>query len=76
VGEILVPILLIIGFRTRLAALILVINMVFVIVLSHVSDMFSLSAYGGLAIENIYFYMFTSVAIFFLGSGKYSIDRN
>lgn len=76
IGEILVPILLIIGFKTRLAALILVINMIFIIILAHVPTMFVIGQHGGLAIETVYFYLFTSVAIFFLGGGKFSIDRN
>ncbi|MDR2081703.1 MAG: DoxX family protein [Campylobacteraceae bacterium] len=75
-GEILAPILLIIGFKTRLAALILVINMIFIIVLAHASSLFALSQHGGLAIETIYFYLFVSVAVFFLGGGKYSVDRD
>ncbi|MDR1460520.1 MAG: DoxX family protein [Campylobacteraceae bacterium] len=76
IGEVLAPILIIIGFKTRLAALVLVINMAFIILLSHSSDIFSLSQYGGLAIESIYFYLFVSAAIFFLGGGKYSVDRS
>ncbi|MDR1285268.1 MAG: DoxX family protein [Campylobacteraceae bacterium] len=76
VGEVLAPVLLIIGFKTRLAALALAINMVFVILLSHASNIFSLSQHGGLALENVYFYLFASAAIFFLGGGKYSVDRN
>ncbi|MDR2791109.1 MAG: DoxX family protein [Campylobacteraceae bacterium] len=76
VGEILAPLLLIIGFKTRLAALALAINMVFVIVLAHAPSMFALSQHGGLAIETIYFYLFTSIAVFFLGGGKFSIDRD
>ncbi|MDR1614831.1 MAG: DoxX family protein [Campylobacteraceae bacterium] len=76
VGEILAPILLIIGFKTRLAALVLAINMLFVIFLTHTSDIFSLTAHGGLVLESVYFYLFASAAIFFLGGGKYSIDKN
>jgi putative oxidoreductase len=76
VGEILAPVLLVIGFKTRLAALVLAINMVFVIFLAHTSDIFSLTAHGGLELESIYFYLFGSAAIFFLGGGKYSVDRN
>ncbi|MDR1006959.1 MAG: DoxX family protein [Campylobacteraceae bacterium] len=76
IGEVLAPILLIIGFKTRLAALILAINMIFVILLSHTSGIFSLTQHGGLAMESVYFYLFSSVAIFFLGGGKYSVDRN
>ncbi|MDR2341556.1 MAG: DoxX family protein [Campylobacteraceae bacterium] len=75
IGEILAPILLIIGFKTRFAALALAINMIFIIILAHAPTMFVLSQHGGLAIETVYFYLFTSVAIFFLGGGKFSVDR-
>jgi putative oxidoreductase len=76
IGEILAPILLIIGFKTRLAALILVINVVFIIIVAHSSSIFALSQHGGLALENIYFYLFSSIAVFFLGGGKYSVDKD
>jgi putative oxidoreductase len=76
VGEILAPILLIIGYKTRLAALILVINMVFVILLAHTPNILALTQHGGLQLEAIYFYLFVSLAIFFLGGGRYSVDRN
>ncbi|MDR0580488.1 MAG: DoxX family protein [Campylobacteraceae bacterium] len=76
IGEVLAPILLVIGFKTRLAALVLVVNMVFIIILAHAPSMFALGQHGGLAQETIYFYLFTSIAVFFLGGGKYSVDRD
>ncbi|MDR2099464.1 MAG: DoxX family protein [Campylobacteraceae bacterium] len=76
VGEILAPLLLIVGFKTRLAALVLAINMIFIIILAHSSSIFALSEHGGLALETVYFYLFSSAAIFFLGGGKYSADRD
>ncbi len=73
-GEIVVPILLIVGLFTRISALVFVINMVAAILLAHGSDLFSLGKTGGLVIELALFYLLAALAIMFIGAGKYSLD--
>jgi putative oxidoreductase len=73
IGEVLAPILLIIGFWTRLAALIVAINMVFAVYLVHTSQFFTLSKQGGWALELQGMYFFTAIAIALLGAGRFSV---
>ena len=72
-GEILAPIMIIIGIYTRFGALIVVINMIFAIVLFHTNDLFSLTKHGGWMLELQAFYLLGGLAILFLGSGRYAV---
>jgi putative oxidoreductase len=76
IGEIIVPLLLIIGFRTRLAALVFAFNMLVALLLVHASDIFSLTKHGGWAVELIALYLFGAVALFFTGGGQYALSSN
>jgi len=73
IGEVLAPLLLIVGFWTRAAATIIAINMLFAIGLAHTSQLFELSKTGGWAIELQAMYLFTAIAIALLGAGRYSV---
>jgi len=75
VGEVLAPLLLIVGFLTRPAAAILAINMVVAIALAHSGEIFQLSAHGGWAIELPMLFMLGSLALVFLGAGRFSVSR-
>jgi putative oxidoreductase len=75
IGEFIAPIFLIIGFKSRIAALIIVFNMLASVLLAHRDIMFSRHDFGGLMIELNVFYMMTAIAVFFCGSGKYSLSR-
>ncbi len=72
-GEIIGPILLILGYHTRIGALLVVADMVFALFIAHRHQIFALGSAGGWAVELPAFYLFTGLAIFFLGGGKYSI---
>jgi len=76
VGEIIVPLLLIFGFRTRIAALIFAFNMLVAMLLAHSGDIFSLSKHGGWAVELIALFLFGAVALFFTGAGKYALSTS
>ena len=73
VGEVLAPILVVIGFLTRPAALVIAINMMFAVYLVHTSQFFTLSKTGGWALELQGMYFFTAVAIALLGAGRFSV---
>jgi putative oxidoreductase len=76
VGEILVPILIIIGLYTRISSLIYALTMAVAIFLAHSSHLFSLNAKtGGLIIETPLLFMLGAIALMFLGAGRYSIDK-
>ncbi|HZI83246.1 MAG TPA: DoxX family protein [Casimicrobiaceae bacterium] len=73
VGEVLAPLLLIVGVWTRAAAVLVAINMIVAVVLVHASQLDELTHSGGWALELQGFYFFTAVAIMLLGAGKFSV---
>ena len=72
-GELLAPALIVLGIFTRYSAMVIIINMVFAIFLSHSGDIFSLTQHGGWRLELQGFYLFCAVAIVFLGSGQHAL---
>ena len=73
-GEVVAPLLLIAGLYTRLAALVIAINMLFAVGLIHTTEMFAIGESGGWALELQGMYLVTAVAVALLGSGRFSID--
>lgn len=73
VGEVLAPVLLILGLWTRLAALIVAANMVIAVLLAHAAQLGELGRSGGYALELQMFYFFTAVAVMFLGGGRFAV---
>lgn len=74
IGEIIAPILIIVGWRTRLASLVLAFNMLIAILMAHTAHIFTLNEYGGWGIELQGLYLFGAMVIYFLGAGKYAIS--
>ncbi len=75
VGEVLGPILLIIGFHARVGAALIAINMVFAILLAHTGELTSLTQNGGWALELQGMFLFTAVALMLMGPGRISINQ-
>ena len=73
IGEILAPILLIIGVWTRLAAFLVAINMVVAVLLVHAGQLFSISPEGGYELELQAMFLFVAVALVFTGAGRLSV---
>jgi len=76
VGEIVAPVLVIIGFYTRPAAWVIAINMVVAIWLVHLKDLAVLGKNGGWALELQGMFLFAAIAIAFLGAGRLSVGGN
>lgn len=74
VGEVIAPLLMIIGYRTRIAAAIFAFNTLVIILLVHANEIFTLNQHGGWNLELVGLYMFGAVALFFTGSGKYALS--
>ena len=72
IGEVVAPLMIIVGLLSRAGAALIVINMLFAILLVHAGDLFALSDHGGWRLELQGFYLFGSLAIVFLGSGRYA----
>ena len=73
VGEILAPLMIILGIFARYGGLIVVINMIFAIVLVHTGDLLALTDHGGWRLELQGFYLFCGLAMVFLGSGRLAV---
>ena len=73
IGEVIAPLMLILGIYSRYAAMIVVVNMLFAIGLMHNGEIFLLTEQGGWRLELQGFYLFGAIAIMFLGSGSQAI---
>jgi putative oxidoreductase len=76
VGEILAPIAILIGFRTRIAAAIYAFNCLAAILIAHSSEIFSMGEHGGWALELIGLYFFGALTLFFTGAGNIAVSKN
>jgi putative oxidoreductase len=73
IGEVLAPLLLILGVFSRLCGVLVVINMLFAVGLAHMGDLFALTDHGGYRLELQMFYLFGGLAVILLGSGRYAL---
>jgi putative oxidoreductase len=74
IGEVVGPILLLLGWYSRIGAVLIAINMLFAIGLAHRAEIFALNSNGGWAIELQAMFLFTAVALALMGPGRYSIN--
>lgn len=72
-GEVLGPLLVIVGLFARIGGLLIVANMVVAVLLVHMSMLFTLNGMGGYALELQACYLFGGLAIALLGAGPISI---
>ena len=75
VGEVVAPIFLILGLWTRVASLLVAVNMVFAVALEAWRLAPTINRGGGWGLELEAFYFLAAVAVFFLGPGRYSVSR-
>ena len=76
VGEVVAPILLIVGLFSRPAGVVVAINMLFAVLLARRAEMFTIDPRaGGLATELELLYLLGGIAVYCLGSGKYAVSR-
>lgn len=76
VGEIVAPLLLIIGFRTKIGAAIIAFNMLVAVLMVHSSKIGTLNQAGGWSIELDALFFFGAIALFFTGGGNYAVSKN
>ncbi len=74
-GEVIAPVLILLGFLTRPFALILAITMLMSIYLAYGTHAFGLNQYGGLEIELNLLYFAGAMALFFSGGGRFSVTN-
>ncbi|GHD41632.1 putative oxidoreductase [Marinobacter persicus] len=75
IGEIIAPLMVILGYQTRIGALLIFLNMVVAIVLAHTHELLALSSNGGLALELQLFFLINAAAVFFMGPGRYKLKN-
>jgi len=74
IAEVLAPLLLFAGWMTRFAALTIVVDMLMALLLVLRNDIFTVKpGGGGWGIEIEAFFLLGALALFFTGSGKYSV---
>ncbi len=73
IGEVVAPLMAIVGWQTRIAGLLMVGNMVVAIFLAHTGELFALGRSGGWALELQGMFLFSALALVFLGSGRLAV---
>ncbi len=73
IGEIVAPLMLIAGYQTRVAATLVIINMIFAIVLAHTHELMALKSNGGWALELQALFLMNAVVILLLGPGRHRV---
>lgn len=76
VGEILSPLFLILGWKSRFWAAVIAVNMAVAIYLTQFKGLFTLGAHGAWGMEVPMFYLLSALVVMLLGSGKYAIMRD
>ncbi|MES2791775.1 MAG: DoxX family protein [Planctomycetota bacterium] len=75
VGEVVAPILILIGLLTRPSAVAVAGTMIMAVYLAMSDQIFKLTPVGGWALELNAFYFLGALAVMLLGPGKYSVSR-
>lgn len=75
IGEVIAPLFILLGYRTRIAAFIFAGNCLVAALLVHAHDIFTLNDMGGWSVELLGLFFFGAVALFFTGGGKYALSN-
>ncbi len=73
VGEIVAPLLIILGIYSRFGGFLIFVNMLFAIILVHANDLLSLTEHGGWRLELQALLLVGGLVIMLIGSGRYAI---
>ncbi len=76
IGEVLAPVMLLLGWRSRWWAGIIAFNMAAAIYLVHLKSILTLGAHGSWALETPALFLMSALAIMFLGSGRYAVSKD
>ena len=74
VGEVVAPLLVLVGWYSRIGAALIAINMLFAIGLAHRNEIFTLGSSGGWALELQGMFLFTAIALALIGPGRFSVN--
>lgn len=76
IGEVIAPVLIIIGLLTRPAAFVIAVNLVVATWLVKTGAVWSRTNVGAWALEGEAMYLFGALAVMFLGAGRYALVSN
>jgi putative oxidoreductase len=74
VGEVLAPLMLILGFYARIGALLVAVSMLFAFALAHLGQLGLLNEQGGWALELQGMFLASALALALLGPGRYGVN--
>ena len=74
VGEVVMPILIILGLYARVASTFVAFTMFMAIFLAYGDSLFELNKHGAPAFELPFLYFVLSISLFLLGPGKYGVN--
>ncbi|MEO8253744.1 MAG: DoxX family protein [Flavobacterium sp.] len=74
--EIIAPLLILVGFRTRLAATVYVFGALFALFLAHSENIFQLNENGGWELELLGLYIAGGLTLFCTGAGKIAVSSS
>lgn len=72
-GEVVAPLLIILGIYTRFGGLLIFVNMLFAIFLVHANDLLSLTEHGGWSLELQAWYLVAGLVLMLIGSGRFAL---
>jgi putative oxidoreductase len=75
VGEILAPVLILVGVWTRLGGLIVAFDLIVAILMVRLPSLLAISKSGGWAMETDFFYLLGGLAIALMGPGRIRLGR-
>lgn len=75
IGEVVAPILVILGLHARLGAAVIALNMLVAIFLVHTAELLALNQTGGWALELQGMFLFGAIAVALLGPGNFSVNK-
>lgn len=76
IGEVVAPVLIVLGILTRPAALVLAFTMIVAWLMVGTDKTFALDAVGAWAIESLVYFFIGALAVAFMGAGRYSLARD
>lgn len=76
IGEVIAPVLIILGIFTRPAALVMAFNILVAVLLVVAGKFFTVTDVGAWGLEGEALYFFGGLVIMFLDSGRYSVMKN
>lgn len=74
VGEVVAPLLVLLGWYSRIGGALIAVNMLFAIALAHRNEIFTLGGSGGWALELQGMFLFTALVVMLIGPGRFSIN--